>query len=1667
MEPETNLPFSEPQSILPKDIRVDFIANDIKAKNPKSNPLLPSQNFALESFSNVFNVGVDTRVKTQATDVYANQAYVPLSSGNLIPRFEEYIPGINNEQRLAQRQSTSEQWTNGVTKFLGKTGTAVLGGTIGTVDGVLNTIKEGSVSAIYTSSFNNWLDDLNTKMDYNLPNYYTDQEKEKSFIQSLGTTNFWANDVLGGLSFTVGTVVSEGIWAYATGGTSLLAKSAISLPSKALLKTSGLNTIKAEGKSLLTKAAKEQFEQYSKSTVNAGKLAKGLNTTRFILTSAGYEAGVEARSHLKETKNNFKRQFEIENGRKPNSQELADFKKALTYSGNSVFATNIALVGSSNLAVLGRLALGKPITGTVENKPLKKLFFGVGYEKGKDGLYKTISQNKSQKILGRLYGIGRPAFIEGFVEEGGQAVTAHSAEDYLLSAYSSDSTKNSLSLIESIYNGFSHTYGTKEGFKEVGIGAIIGILGGGISSLGTGQGLFNEVGVEKAKTNLYVKYRNELSNPFLADILTERLKHSSRIQQAIEKNQVAELSNDYTGQVISDQEVIIATIERDYAFQGIKQGIEDFSTALETYDNKELSEQLGISEEDVTDWKNSKITQYKELANQYEKNIQFANALLGSTNLKEIEGLEDRYKVDLERAIAYNITIGKQADILSETFINEIKNQIAGEFVFEKATDALSVQRILAKADQKKVTEFYKLDTQEKALTEQLEKLQFETSKENFRNEPSKENTQRASELNSLQLKLTETLEELEKVRKQKQMIFQAMSVQSITEDTITEEMLSNQKENAEALKNTLDVLKDNNIEKYNFIMNVFNEYEKASNYALNYSKVTNRLSNPNTRVKELNGWVSKLVKKFEKPYKNTAEFFADITKSYYNDLENSRQQVEKERQVEDKATTPTTEDTINPPAKEQLIEQDPVKNIENKIKQVIQQGAFTSVYFGDDIEQLSKKQPDKKDLEKYNDLLQQIDPSFVDGILLRPYSSESNLTKEQYDEFETLNQKLNDWKTLQGSLYNDNDSVAGLLQLLNEKKRGFEKARIKPFLIEQDFIKIQKAPNENQAASGVSLSTVQNPDNVVTSLSKEKNTIIFSNVNLNTLKNLIPGSTLYKTVEGVDKIDTGENWKTPGSIYKIKTENDSLLITVGERARLEINKDDLNQIISDSNIRIFDFGISNFSTVYKKDSEGNFIPLLSDFMYDSVLENEVINFNVEKAYDLQSGEILRTEINKNDSYNAKLLKDYNKNPNKKQALEDLIKNVHIYVTPQGASTEILGSLRAIQQKESDGQSLVNLYNFRKEAVKKILNSKIDKVDLGRTIPVRFVLTGNPNLQVQEDEDGNLKPVNRPITDSQLNAVEDFGYVENGVIRTQKNIQYEQRETLFARAIDSTNKKVPIIVFRYKNNRQVFPVSLVSGVADKSQQLTEIVNTNLPDSQKIIKIEQLLRENNLDPSSYEIDPTSSFYEQGVFRSWLNSPGLRAAFNDLTRVPVYPDVNKWVNPKYPKSNLKSEILIPINIIEKPFFAGKIVLDLSDIGIVGDTDSLIQERADKESDRISVETELSDIAIELDKDWRTNPAYQNILEGEYQQAFDDNEVFRFPENHVQKLANINILKQALSKKIPKEVTVSTGKEKIDQIKSKLKDLDRLTQSQKKITLKIKSDLNKEVEQQKICN
>ena len=80
-----------------------------------------------------------------------------------------------------------------------------------------------------------------------------------------------------------------------------------------------------------------------------------------------YEGGVEANDFINQSVTKYKQQYaDLHDGAEPSEDELNDYKDSILSTANALFATNIALVGGSHLAVLPGI-FGKGVNETIKS----------------------------------------------------------------------------------------------------------------------------------------------------------------------------------------------------------------------------------------------------------------------------------------------------------------------------------------------------------------------------------------------------------------------------------------------------------------------------------------------------------------------------------------------------------------------------------------------------------------------------------------------------------------------------------------------------------------------------------------------------------------------------------------------------------------------------------------------------------------------------------------------------------------------------------------------------------------------------------------------------------------------------------------------------------------------------------------------------------------------------------------------------------------------------------------------------------------------------------------------------------------------------------------------------------------------------------------------------
>jgi hypothetical protein len=978
----------------PKIDPVKYVYDDIKQQADKklSNlDTLDQKNQKQDFFSGLFQESAPApKLSFEESRIDIDEAYTKLSDNTYITRYDEgFTKGMDNEQAYAEKQGSGSKWLNGLGKFIGKTGVNIVGGTLGTAWGAIEAIGTGNWEAVYDNSFYDMLDDQNTKMDTFAANYRTQKERDMGFGGSMLTANFWADDFLGGMSFMAGTVVSESLWAAATGGASLATSGArVGLRAGQFFKTAAGLTKGLKNASKVYRSHATQLSAINKG-IALGRTGAAVNTLRFAYTSAGYEAGMEARLFQKEQKDEFYSSFESKNGRKPNPSDIADFETNLSSTTNVVFATNLALVGTSNLAILGKtFGVKSPFSGS--GSKLNKAIFGGGTKTtvGKGGqitAVEAVAKNKLQRSLGFAKGLLKDPIYEGVIEEGGQAVTTSAAEAFIESRYNVN--KDSVEIIEAIYDGLSHTYGTKEGWKEVGLGMLIGFFGGQGTNLASGQGFLTEARdafketsqKDQDEADLRTKTRGELvAKSIIAQKLDETFKNSSELLYLQSEVDAAERKGDAMGVDISEKGMLLhgvkAAVKGDY----LEDQLADFKTAMELQKD-DIAERYGIEvKEDSAGNKD-----YSEVDTRIESLLEDSRALAKVYKRAEIfasYAFSDNPKETDENDQPINISYYREALATQIVMTEQIENSMQGAHealtsltsklnpkIREQVTAALNRHKQLKMSRNSVVKNLQKASSRVGKKKEQLAKLEarliaLDVKSAGSQTDQSKSNqsaqyTEIFNKKTELENDLAQLNEQVETLEGQLHTTKDGLTVQQKAQkamdsvmtdgalnlvdplvDGTTQQTMEQTQKGLETLEDTLESMKETDPELRAQIKSLLFEYEKGLAYWKRSSDTLGKLSDPETGL----GRMKSMFQRNKKASQSTLEMLEGLQKTaLQEDTLNTLQEssvttkdpddAEKEEDTKDpdKAKKPTKKKNNN--KKE---EEDPGKDITETTEQ-------------------------------------------------------------------------------------------------------------------------------------------------------------------------------------------------------------------------------------------------------------------------------------------------------------------------------------------------------------------------------------------------------------------------------------------------------------------------------------------------------------------------------------------------------------------------------------------------------------------------------------------------------------------------------------------------------------------------------------------------------------
>lgn len=1468
-----------------------------------------------------------------------DEAYDFLSDGNIgLAKFKSYMPGRDNEDYYGRRQTTWNKAVNGIGKLVTKTALYGVSGVVGIIPAAYNLIKTGTLSSAFDNDFTRTINDIDERINHSLPHYYTREERDMGFLQSLGTANFIFNDVIGnGLSFTTGAILS----AYLTGGMGVSSLGAVG--AKVGMKVAG----KMAASKIAASAVKSAFGAYRAGAMYGraiGNMAKvGVNT----FVGAGWESAVEAQSFMKDSESKYKEYFKNMYGRNPNQSEMAEFKSSISDTANSIFLANMGIVGLSNYLLLGKY-LGvdtgfaskyipglKGVSNTYRGSKsfVDRYLFGLGTKKvaGDAGRLQTVKANLFQKSLATVWNVSKRPISEGVWEEGMQGVAQRMGEDFIRSRYDKTYLDATSSIVDSFSKAIVEQFTTKEGLKEIGIGSLIGGLFGARNGA---FGLYERRNKERTINTDVEKFNS--NNAFTSQSVKDSMRNLAEFNA-----QMNDPESDY-----------YSKFELSDRMGMLEDTANNFRSMVKSLDESELASEMKVDEETVKKYKEDIIKDFdKKLAN-YKKASSFAEAITAETS-------SDLYRSNVANAVFK----GLDAEDIAMEASNDIADYVNDNNLFDD------------------INTFYSLSSQAFDIANQLRELRNEINDLNAEierlattprrvedgndteAEAIKQKTIKYDNLNKEYRRLSEDL-----LSSYKEVFYSfdpgVSALELFKSETITAEDIlkaydsvaslstyienNKGKKEAEDLRNMV-VKYQQAITQYKVLRSFMNSIQDKKfmrhDFSL-FSKFLNDMVSSNTKSIESDRFYQtednniSLDEKIDELL-NNGEINSDeaFTMKVFGHLNDGITQKPKEDILSDFDYESAMEDLLSAPieVKERIVDkiytgnQDLLSPREKEIYEKYKQDIDDYISnLGDSPAKMIKDLSDKVRRLTEPRSVYEDNKAIID-------MAKSNLEPDQRKELDDaissyvdiMNRRDKGEKVDEDKLADSVFTIEDLGQVGNitdllpyiEQNRIIDKGRISESTLSnfgEDDTNIDSLVNEldeSDNTPGANIDSAQNPETLmVRRISNDGNERyeiagLRADKFISSIKSLVPIQISSETnANGTKRYFLNIGGET------------ATVIELPYHARWSIDKESARVLNRYTDVSIQDVG-NSYSLVYKRLDSDELVPYRTGVGFG---ENEVDKIDQEALSSLKKGDKVNLEIDVNDTYNQSLFAEYNdavQSGDKKRiesAENKLVSNMVI---------KVMSGNRFVSVVKADTGGIDGISKIRRTAFNKW------KKDAGRSATINVgthvvaqTLPGRPVFNMRVNGQGYGQVENLPITEKGAEKVSDVGYVLNGKVVLKNGSKYTGFPFAYSILNDKGNNyknvRVPVVVIKGKNGlNYLFPVSLRSVESEEGQKWMSFIDMLLESGDSellqmgqddIQDLNAYLTKLGLDPASYQV-------------SYLNPiSGLRKAREAIEKLSTVPDVVKWVEDesRSVKDIVTSEVESGIDFEGEMFVAPKI-------------------------------------------------------------------------------------------------------------------------------------------------
>lgn len=1452
-----------------------------------------------------------------------------LSSGTWIPKYESYIPGVDNDTRLSRSQGRTEKWMRGLGKFVGKAALYGLGGVIQPFYGIYAGVSRGNFNAVFDNDFTRWLDDQDKKMDYGLAHYYNREERDMNFLQSMTTANFWSNDFLSGLAFTAGAMLSSAV--YSGAGLMNLARTG----ARAGVALARIGKAASD--------TKKAFGVYLRAARTGRRIGKGLDTLAFLGTSTSWEASVEARSMLMEAEENFRQSYRNAYGREVPYEELMKFRADNANAANAVFAANVGILSLSNIAMFGDM-FGMDLG---VDKFIKRNIFGVGAERMDNGTLRAITPKKWQKVAGNTFNIIKRPVSEGLYEEGLQGVASKSAEDWVESRYNPMAIRQNIGYMEAIKNGFKETYGSSQGWKEIGIGMIIGSVMGGKTFGGIrewSQDMSRNKGmVEAYNTN--------------AGALTTAAVRAIRGSMALNA-QLSGIDTSYEsdGRIINKDfsDAVFNRLRYDSEMGMLDDTKENFRTVVESIPNSDIASDMNMTDEQVNEYKSNLISEFNKKVDNFTMANRFADSLT--------DGISNRSFNAYISNMAYN---GLEA----KDNLNDIANQLRRIYNTDIGP-ALDIYSRLNPDSSRDLEELRKLTDDIQRMEKNILRLQQSVaSKDALESDKAK-----LVKENDRLLKLTEDRIALE--RKLTTLINSEADISKLflnrNDSRISAADLMAAYDTIADFENVVSI---RGVDNYKEAMALLSEYRHNLVAYKNINESLRRMRDRRFIRAQERGFMKILSNAWGKTYEedDSKYDFRNTDNPDANDLYANDQAIDKAyqdgligedeafmfktynhmiaRSMENEIKTdegnivervPDDEDIINP-------SDDRINNIAIKIwngNEDVLSPRERQIYdnnkprvdslvngFGDNpISRINKARSIIDRLKIHDNIYDNIKDAIDDIVDMNINGLDQDQIKEAIKTYNDLMNEADNGNEIDQDKLNEaidiinNYSDGPLLQFV-EWMRLYDNGSIavKDYdkSIPMGDVLTESEPGTSTGRTDVN--AAQNPV-VLMAQKREIGGVMYYEVGGMRLDRFMARSGLKRS----DATDTDN-----GRVMDFTNGTDIFTVIESDNhSRWMISEDDAQAFENATGVilgRQTALSTSNWFMVYRKGQDGSIVPYYTGDTFGS--NNESVN--QEAAASLRKGDMVRFKMDMSDPYTKGLYDKYNSlnavDPNSdetKSAYRELVDNMVIKIVDSDGN---FVSVLKVNDPDSKGSN-ADLRSRAFELYRDNIGSVTGEIDIPFVGTVTSVLPGRPNFSVSDDN-GTLMVSENDFTNETVGKVESVGYIENGEVTMRDDIKYNIFP--FCTAIvrdkygDYKDSRIPVVAIKTGNGRNyLYPVrlknqdisSFSSMIGSMADRITEGLGGGVS-IDDIMDLNNAIARSGLDNKTYMI-PLAG--DVDVIKN-----RLKAVKEAASRMPMTADVRGWIGDSRTKEDiLMNDVTINIDLNNDPFIAPKFRMSIKE-------------------------------------------------------------------------------------------------------------------------------------------